>query len=393
VARRSDRIPAPAAPPRGALVAALLLGLAGVALSVELARLHAGAHAGASSFCAISETINCDKVATSPYSVLLGLPVAVWGALGFGLAAALAGRGLAGSRPHPGFPRGLLFLVAAAAVAASAALAVVSKTLIGAWCILCAAGWTISAGLLVAAVAGSRPAGVAASIRADLRAVRAMPGRTAAVVVLGAAALGVLVAGYPRTWERKGAAAPAAGAPGGPPAFPAAPGAENPGPGVVVEYSDYDCPFCARAHARTKELLARTPGWRLVRRHYPLDPSCNPAVKRAIHPEACLLARAGICAGAQGRFAEMDDALFATQRARVPPAELARGLGLDPARFEACLASPETARALARDVEAGARDGVRATPTYLVGGAERGLVVSGDLPEALLAPAPGPSGR
>jgi protein-disulfide isomerase len=367
-----------------------------VALSIELARLHAGAHAGATSFCAISETVNCDKVATSPYSVLLGLPVAVWGAVGFGLSAALAGRGLGGRRPHPGFPRGLLFLVAAAAVTASAALAVVSKTLIGAWCILCAAGWTLSAGLLVAAVAACRPAGVASSVRMDLRALRAMPYRTAAVVLLGGAALGIAWAGYPRSWERTASAAPPAGAapapglprPEAPPPPPAGAGAENPGPGVVVEYSDYDCPFCARAHVRTKDLLARYPGWRLVRRHFPLDPSCNPAVKRPIHPGACDLARAGICAGEQGRFEAMDDALFATQRARLPPAELAGTLGLDLARFQACLSSPETDRALLRDVEAGARDGVRATPTYLVGGPERALVASGDLPEALLAPAP-----
>ncbi|HSN90641.1 MAG TPA: vitamin K epoxide reductase family protein [Anaeromyxobacteraceae bacterium] len=398
MARRPDtRTPPP--PRRGPLLAALVLGLGGVALSVELARLHAGAHAGATSFCAISETLNCDRVATSPYSVFLGLPVAAWGVLGFGIAAVLAGRGLGGRRPHAGFPRGLLFLVAAAAVAVSLALAVVSKTLIGAWCLLCAAGWATSAGLLAAAVVACRPAGLASAIRADLRAVRAMPYRTAAVALFGLAATGVAVAGYPRYWERRPAAeAGAAGSPAGPQAaaplgIPAPAGAENPGPGGVVEYSDYDCPFCARAHVKTKELLARYPEWKLVRRHYPLDPSCNPAVKRAIHPGACDLARAAICAGEQGRFEAMDDALFATQRARVPPAELARGLGLDETRFQACLASPETDRALARDVEAGARDGVRATPTYLVGGAERALVVSGELPEALLARGSGSPAR
>jgi protein-disulfide isomerase len=389
------------APTRGALLVALVLGLGGVVLSLALARLHADAHAGVASFCAISDTVNCDKVATSPYSVFLGLPVAVWGIFGFGLAAGLAGRGLAGRRPHAGFPRGLLFLVAAAATAASVALALVSKTLIGAWCILCAAGWVTSVGLLGTAAAACRPAGVASAIRADLRAVRAMPGSTAALALLGLAAVALAVAGYPRYWERRPSAAAALAAPGtagatggpptaAPPSAPAPAGAANPGPGVVVEYSDYDCPFCARAHVQTKALLARYPQWRLVRRHFPLDPSCNPAVKRAIHPGACDLARAGICAGEQGRFAEMDDALFATQRARVPAPEMARGLGLDVARFEACLASADTGRAIARDAEAGMRDGVRATPTYLVGGEERAVVVSGELPETLLGP---PQGR
>jgi len=280
----------------------------------------------------------------------------------------------------------------------------VSKALIGAWCILCAAGWVTSVALLGAAAAACRPAGVASAIRADLRAVRAMPGSTAALALLGLAVIALAMAGYPRYWERRPSAKPApseratAGATGRPPttaplATPAVATAENPGPGAIVEYSDYDCPFCARAHVRTKELLARYPEWRLVRRHFPLDPACNGAVKRAIHPGACDLARAGICAGEQGRFGEMDDALFATQRARVPPSELARGLGLDLARFEACLASPDTERAIARDVEAGVRDGVRATPTYLVGGEDTVRVVSGELPEALLGPPPGPGDR
>jgi protein-disulfide isomerase len=402
MARRSPSRPPPPAPTRAALLVALALGLAGVGVSIALTRLHADAHAGVASFCAISDTVNCDKVATSAYAVALGLPVSVWGILGFGLAAALAARGLAGRRPHASFPRGLLLLVAAASAATSVALALVSKLAIGAWCILCAAAWVVAAGILVAAAIACRPWGAGGAVRSDLRALRSAPLGTAFLVFLGLAAIFVARAAYPHYWEKPatgGSAAPAApggpapASPAAPAALPAPPGAENPGPGVVVEYSDYECPFCARAHVQTKALLERHPQWRLERRHFPLDPSCNPAVKRAIHPAACDLAKAALCAEEQGRLAEMDDALFERQRTKEPVADVARKLGLDVPRLEACLASPDTDRALSRDVDAGVRDGVRATPTYVVGGSERAVTISGELPEALLAPPAAPADR
>jgi protein-disulfide isomerase len=129
---------------------------------------------------------------------------------------------------------------------------------------------------------------------------------------------------------------------------------------------------------------------KLVRRQFPLDPVCNPAVKRQIHPTACALARAGICAEVQGRLPEMDDALFRNQQERLPVAALAERLGLDLGRFRDCLASPETDRRLAADIGAAVRDGVRATPTYVVGR----MVEVGRLPEELLPPPPAaPTGR
>lgn len=106
-----------------------------------------------------------------------------------------------------------------------------------------------------------------------------------------------------------------------------------------------------------------------VRRHFPLDPACNPAVRRRIHPSACNLARAAVCAEAQGRLEGMEDALFANQRERLPVETLATRVGLDLGRFRACLDSPETERRLATDVAAATRGGVRSTPSYVVDGA------------------------
>ena len=377
MAGRTSPGPAPSAPaPRGAFWATLALSLVGLALSIALARLHEQAHAGVASFCAISETVNCDRVATSRFSVALGLPVAVWGALGFGFAAMLAASGLARRRrPTSTWPAGLLLVSGAAGSAASVALALVSKLAIGAWCLLCAASWAVAFALLAAAWLGCRPDGVGAAVRADLAAIRASPRRPAALALAGLAATVLVAAAYPRYWERPPAAPRVLAAT----ASPAPPGAA-----VVVEYSDYQCPMCRRAHEETRAFLAGRPDVTLVRRHFPLDSSCNPVMKKPMHPAACALARTAICAEAQGRLAEMDDALFANQERGEPAEAIAARLGLDLGRFRACLASPETERRLAADIAAALRDGVRATPTYVVGG----TAVAGRVPAELLPPPP-----
>jgi protein-disulfide isomerase len=155
----------------------------------------------------------------------------------------------------------------------------------------------------------------------------------------------------------------------------------------VVGYTDYECPFCARVHEKTRALDARS-DVTFVRRHFPLDPACNPAVRRRIHPSACNLARAAICAEAQGRLGRMEDALFGNQRERLPLETLATRVGLDLGRFRACLDAPETERRLAADVAAAMRDGVRSTPSYVVDGA----VYSGRFPAERLPPLSPPNG-
>jgi uncharacterized membrane protein/predicted DsbA family dithiol-disulfide isomerase len=382
---------------RPLLVAAAVIAGVGFALAAMLARQHAQAHAGIASFCAIDDVVNCDRVALSRYSVVLGLPVAVWGMLGYGVAAVLALAGLRRGKARESWPVGLLFVVSAAAVAASLALALVSKLAIGALCLLCAGSWVVSVALLAVAWRACRPEGIARAVGSDLAHLRDRPARAAGVGVAGAAAMVLLVSSCPRYWEKKAGAAgaprsaatqqPAAGARRG--AAPASqaptPAAPAPAEGslVVVEFSDYECPFCAQAHAETKALLAVRPSVTLVRRHFPLDSQCNRAVTRRVHPEACGLARAGICAEQQGKLPAMDDALFANQKAKLPVETIAAQVGLDVPRFEECLAAPETEQRLRADVEAGIRAGLQATPTYVVGGRP----FTGRLPAELLPPA------
>ncbi len=365
MARRPAPPPPPSAP-RAALAASLGLALVGMVLAWLLVRVHHDAAAGLTSFCTISEEINCDKVALSRWSVLLGVPVAAWGLVGYALAAALSAWGLSSRRLHPRWPAGLLLLFGAAAVSLSLVLAWISKAIIGAWCLLCIGSWAASLGLLVAAWWACRPAGAMASIREDLRAAGRQPRRVALLALLGLAGLLALVAGYPRL-EAGARKAGTGGSTSGPnlvalpPPLPAA-------LGPAVLFSDYECPFCALAHDELREALRKRPDIQVVRRHFPLDQSCNPIVLRPMHLKACQLARAAICAEAQGQFEAMDDALYASQKAPAPVEELAARLKLDLGRFKACLTSSATEARLADDVAAGMRLKLRSTPTYVVDG-------------------------
>ncbi|HTX47020.1 MAG TPA: DsbA family protein, partial [Solirubrobacteraceae bacterium] len=113
--------------------------------------------------------------------------------------------------------------------------------------------------------------------------------------------------------------------------------------GLLVVYSDYECPFCAAFHVRLSELAVR-----VCVRHFPV---------RSSHPRAWPAACAAEAAALQGRFWAMHDALFADP-ARLEDPHLwdrARSLGLDLARFDADRRSPAIADRVRRDFRSGIR--------------------------------------
>lgn len=145
-------------------------------------------------------------------------------------------------------------------------------------------------------------------------------------------------------------------------------------PVTLVEFSDYQCPFCQRFFATTLPALKKeyvdTGRVRYVFRDFPLE---------QLHPQARKAAEAAHCAGEQGKYWEMHDLLFQNQRALAPPqlAEHARAVGVDGATFEECLASGRHAARVARGLADGAAAGVQGTPTFVVGKTTAGDVVEG----------------
>jgi Na+/H+ antiporter NhaA len=133
-------------------------------------------------------------------------------------------------------------------------------------------------------------------------------------------------------------------------------------PVTVVEYGDYECPYCGRAESTVRELLqAFSEELRYVWRHLPLAD---------VHPHAELAAEAAEAAGTQGRYWDMHDLLFAHQD-ELEPADLrgyAAQLGLDADRFWDELRSRAHARRVAEDVRSADASGVAGTPTFFING-------------------------
>jgi protein-disulfide isomerase len=138
-------------------------------------------------------------------------------------------------------------------------------------------------------------------------------------------------------------------------------GPEHPAATVVV-FSDFECPFCAKAAERLREILRQYPNdVALVFKNFPL----------AIHTTAELMARAGYAAFEQGRFWEMHDTLFSASGSPVDRDRIivmATGLGLDVKRFEEALASPGATAAIEADRNLGKKLGVDGTPVIFVNG-------------------------
>lgn len=131
---------------------------------------------------------------------------------------------------------------------------------------------------------------------------------------------------------------------------------------TIVEFSDFQCPFCKRFHPTLKQALKEYEGKvRWIYKHFPL---------RSIHPQAQSAAEASECAGEQGKFWEFADKLFENQERLGEDlyTELAQDLGLDLTNFNQCLSSRKYKDDVESDYQEGIKAGVRGTPGSFVNG-------------------------
>ena len=333
---------------------ALGLAFAGLVLSLVLEWLHVRAYSAptAASFCSLGHGLDCTSVALSRYSVLFGLPVPLWGALGF---AALGTAAWLRSS--------WLLPLAGVAALASVALLVVELAFVGALCLLCEGVHVAAIALFIVAWRG----------RAELKPRTRDDSALVFLPPLGVL-LGLLLFVTPY-WGSFGWR--------GPTPFPEGVtedgahwiGAREPKL-TLDEYTDYLCPHCRAATAWTlRRLAARPSDIRIVRRQFPLS-ACH-----ADRQGSCLQVRMAYCAAEQQRFWQMDRWLFAHGDERVPDVKAAaRDLDIDVDRFATCTerrAIYERAEAESRSV---AKRHFLGTPTYMVGGKR----IASDKADALL---------
>lgn len=132
---------------------------------------------------------------------------------------------------------------------------------------------------------------------------------------------------------------------------------------TLVEFSDYQCPFCSRHFSGTMPELERdyiaTGKIKYVFRNFPIE---------SIHPLAFKAAEAATCAGDQGQYWKMHDRLFTEQNALrlqdLP--NHAKAIALDLTAFQECLDSGKYAPKIRKDIAVGQKAGIQGTPTFFV---------------------------
>ena len=136
-------------------------------------------------------------------------------------------------------------------------------------------------------------------------------------------------------------------------------------PITIIEFSDFQCPYCSRGGSTVKELQKKYPNdVRLVFKHFPL----------AFHKEAKGASTAALAAGEQGKFWEMHDLLFKNQKAmkgadmKEQGSGYAKQLGMDVAKFNKDFDNPKWAEVIAADMKLGSSIGVRGTPHFFING-------------------------
>lgn len=322
------------APRRAQALAQVVLTLATVGLgtSALLLHLHLAPESGA-----CGPDGGCDQVRTSAWSTVAGVPLPWLGLAYFGvLTAALLVPSLR--------RRWLLGALGLGGLVGGATLLVLQAAVIGAFCPYCVVVdvCALGAGLgLVPALAEPR--------------LRLAGGPVIAAFGLGAAVPVVLLASF---------TAPDEPAPpqGSTPAVIA--GAQAEGRATIVEFIDFECPFCRRQHARMSRVLealaepGREPPVQVVYKHLPLP----------MHPHAREAARFACCAEEQGRGREMVDALFSREALSTEACHAcASELGLDDDALQECLGSTRPDARLDHHAQDAREAGVRRLPTCFVG--------------------------
>ncbi|HEX5888206.1 MAG TPA: thioredoxin domain-containing protein [Pyrinomonadaceae bacterium] len=129
---------------------------------------------------------------------------------------------------------------------------------------------------------------------------------------------------------------------------------------TIVEFSDFECPFCAQVQDTLKQIMERYGGQvRLVFKHLPSEG----------HRNSLAAARAAYCAGEQDRFWQFHDAVFASRK--LSPelfGEIGVRLGLGREKFAACLSDEASRTAIVRDIELARRYRIDSTPSFLING-------------------------
>ena len=349
-----------------------ILALAGLMDSIYLSLSHYRVYTdiGYRSFCAISKAINCDTVSQSPYSIFMGLPVPVWGILGYTLF--LLFLPLAGAK-EGGKKRiwTLLFWMALLFSLYSLILAFISTFIIHSYCIMCIVSYAISFGLLFYTWIIRRrfdSEGIIEGLKLDIRFLAVK--KALRIVLLLFFILGFIcfIVFLPPYWQFKSpklsSQIPMGITANGHPWI----GAEKPVL-TITEFADYQCFQCKKMHFFLRRLIAEHPAKiRLIHRHFPMDHHFNPIVKEPFHIGSGKMALMAIYATSKEKFWPVNDMLYqlAHSAKKINIEDLAQDIDLNPVELSLSVNNQMIRKRLQRDILSGLKYRISGTPAYVI---------------------------
>ena len=350
------------------------LAMAGLAVSAYLTVSHYRVYTDISysSFCAISKAINCDTVSQSSYSIFLGVPVPIWGIIGytfFLLFLSVAGSQAADKKRI--WP--LLLLVSLAFSIYSIILASISAFYIHSYCIMCIVSFGINFLLLYYVWLIRKRFNTPGILEGLKRDIRFLGNKSVlSTIVFGPFLIGVVLvwAFFPNYWHFASPQLQAAVRTGiteeGYPWI----GAEQPEL-LITEFTDYQCFQCKKMHFFLRQLIDKYQDKiRLIHRHFPMDHKYNPIVKERFHVGSGKMALMAEYAKTEDKFWQMNDILFkmAGHVDYINIKELAEQTGLDYRKLAYATKSRVTRYKVKHDIAVGIKLGITGTPGYLIGG-------------------------
>jgi|GEM_PF-2082360 len=363
------------------LIALLIVVAVGIGSSVELTYIHYKINYtddDFKSFCNINETMNCDAVSVTPWSKLLGVPISILGAFTYLFVFALALIRLTKLREKIPNSSVYIWWIGFFSVCYSIYLAWICYAEIGTWCLMCIVLYTVNALMFVLAwLLLEKP--ILSHLDCFLEDAKIVFGdikKTAALIVLLGGVIAMFSTGMYVEKQQKLAKLAEVSQKLVKLDKPVSLEGDvigNPnGKVVIVLFSDYQCPFCSKMDLMLEEMTGKFSELKIIRRDFPLDQQCNPIVKRAYHPYACVASMFKNCAKEQDKFFEMH-MLLLNNRQSISPEFLQanlKQLGLDETKINECLNSNRPKDKLDKDINAAIEIKITGTPTLIFDGKE-----------------------
>jgi len=350
------------------------LALIGIFLSIELVIIYFNANFVSDakpSFCAISDTIDCDAVARTQFSHFLGIPLALWGLGMYSLIFLLSILPIFSFRFLKDFKnsKSYIFVISFASVVVALILSAISATQIQKVCILCVITYLLNICIFVASKNGESILNHFKKTFKDLGIFWSKPIYTLlTILIIGIASAALYYSNSTNLFVAKSPYAKFINTSIKYESNGNILGARNPKV-VIEEYTDFQCPFCAISHAMMERIVQEVPGALVIHHDFPLNNKCNPAVKHSVHKDSCTAALYSRAAKVQGKYWNLNNKLFDNQQdlSEKKILTLAKSIGLNTVKLKQDAHNPLARKQLLQEVKAADNLGITSTPTFFIG--------------------------